>query len=91
MTDADCPTAYICAFGSTCVRRPAGGMYLPGNVSTPAYYFPLTNGSVRSWPMGVYQGAVDGDVSWIADPAFNTTVLFCGPGKRTALMVAYCT
>ncbi|GLC41484.1 hypothetical protein PLESTM_001201000 [Pleodorina starrii] len=56
---------------------PASGMLLPGmwpsDWPAPAAHFPLTRGSLRSWPLGEYGGRLE-NVTWAADSRFGRVV-----------------
>lgn len=61
-----------------CVETPEGGTYVPSpqtRLPIPMAYYPLTGGSVETWPEPKSGGEVSG-VSWVADPFFGT-VLEC--------------
>ncbi len=42
-----------------CYTTPAAGLNLPLGLGLPLFYFPLTNGSLQSFPWGSRQGSAE--------------------------------
>eukprot|EP00212_Chloropicon_laureae_P003902 CAMPEP_0197488208 /NCGR_PEP_ID=MMETSP1311-20131121/3186_1 /TAXON_ID=464262 /ORGANISM="Genus nov. species nov., Strain RCC856" /LENGTH=1764 /DNA_ID=CAMNT_0043032175 /DNA_START=186 /DNA_END=5480 /DNA_ORIENTATION=+ len=67
------------ASNGVCVATPEGGIYTPlpsMNLPVPKAYFPLTGGSLESWPEPKYSGRVQESVQWVEDEFFGS-VLEC--------------
>jgi hypothetical protein len=59
-----------------CVAAPVGGIFPPDpsvNVPLPVAFFPLTGGSVESWPLGSYKGRAT-NVDWVPDVLFENSL-----------------
>ena len=67
-----------------CVESPEGGAYVPSpktELPIPKAYFPLTGGSVESWPEPKYGGRKMEGLKWVKDDLFGS-VLECSEERR---------
>ncbi|MEW5310361.1 MAG: hypothetical protein WDW38_002168 [Sanguina aurantia] len=71
-----------CSATASCVPDPN----VPAlDLALPLTYFPLTGGSLNSWPYSGKTGQIGaGNVSWVPDPLFGS-VMTCTPGSRVVL------
>lgn len=75
-----------------CVRQPVGGLNLPLGLPHPLVYFPLTGGSLTSWPWASWEGVAVpgagaaegsdafGEAQWDEDDAAFLIALRCDRG-----------
>lgn len=74
-----CFSWILCCLG-LCVMNPVGGNTIPPDLALPLSYFPLTGGSLDSWPYSGRTGMIGaGNVTWVSDDLFGS-VMHCMPG-----------